>query len=91
MDDATNGIFLRKPKNDVSATSRHSGYHAPYNRFVEKMLDCIDINSSIHSIQKEVKLLQKNLRKMQQSGITLYPKQGSSSDLLERTYKRISS
>ena len=91
LDNASNGIFLRKPKNDVSATSRHSGYHAPYNKFVEKKLDSIDINSSINSIQKEVKSLQKNLRKMQQTGVTLYPKQGSSLDLLERTYKRISS
>ena len=91
LDDATNGLFLRKPKNDVSASSRHSGYHGPYNRFVEKMLDSIDINSSINSIQKEVKSLQNNLRKMQQSGITLYPNQGSSVDLIERTYRRIDS
>jgi len=61
------------------------------NKFVEKMLDNIDINSSINSIQKEVKSLQNNLRKMQQSGITLYPNQGSSIDLLERTYNRINS
>jgi len=90
LDAASNGIFLRTPRNDVSSTSRHEGYHATYNRFVEKMLNRIDVNSSINSIQKEVKSLQSNLRKMQQSGIVLYPKQGASVELLEKTYNRIS-
>jgi hypothetical protein len=89
LDEATNGIFLRKPQNDVSAASRHQGYHAPYNQFVGRMLDRIDINSSIQSIQKEVKSLQSNLRKMQQKGIVLYPKHGASVDLYERTYNRM--
>ena len=89
LDASSNGIFLRKPNNDVSASSRHAGYHAPYNQYKEKMLNRIDTNSSINSMQKEVKSLQKNLRKMQQSGIVLYPKQGSSVDLLEKTYIRI--
>ncbi len=89
LDAASNGIFLRKPNSDVSVTSRHEGYHAPYNRFVEMMLNGIDINQSISSLQKEVKLLQRNLKKMQQSGIVLYPKQGATVDLYERTYKRI--
>ncbi|MBR1507996.1 MAG: AHH domain-containing protein [Eubacterium sp.] len=90
LDDASNGIFLRKPSNTVSATSRHSGYHAPYNRFVEKMLDNIDINSSTNTIRSIVKSLQTDLRKMQQSGIVLYPKQGASVELYERTFKRMS-
>lgn len=89
MDDASNGMFLRIPRNDVSASSRHSGYHAPYNRFVEKMLNRIDVNSSINSIEKMVQSLQGDLRKMQQSGIVLYPNQGASEDLYERTYNRI--
>jgi hypothetical protein len=55
------------------------------------MLDSININSSINSIQKEVKSLQNSLRKMQQNGVTLYPNQGSSLDLLQRTYNRINS
>ena len=90
LDAASNGIFLRKPRSDVSASSRHEGYHATYNRFAEKMLDRIDGETSIHYIQKEVKSLQSNLRKMQQNGIVLYPKQGATLDLYERTYKRIS-
>jgi hypothetical protein len=89
LDDATNGIFLRIPGKNISTISRHSGYHAPYNRFVEKMLDQIDINSSINSIRNMVKSLQTNLRKMQQNGIVLYPKQGASIDLYERTYMRM--
>ena len=90
LDDASNGIFLRKPGDTVSATSRHSGYYAPYNRFVEKMLDQIDINLSTNTIRSMVKSLQTDLRKMQQSGIVLYPKQGASVELYERTFKRIS-
>ena len=89
LDDASNGIFLRKPGNAVSSISRHSGYHAPYNRFVEKMLDQIDVNSSTNSIRYMVKSLQTNLKKMQQSGIVLYPKQGASVDLYERTFRRM--
>lgn len=89
MDNPSNGLFLRKPSKTVSATSRHAGYHAPYNRFVEKMLDSIDINSSTNSIRKMVQSLQGNLRKMQQNGIVLYPNQGASVDLYERTYRRI--
>ena len=89
LDDASNGLFLRKPGKAISTTSRHSGYHAPYNRFVEKMLDSIDVNSSTNSIRKMVQSLQGHLRKMQQSGIVLYPKQGASVDLYERTFKRM--
>lgn len=91
LDDASNGIFLRKPQNDVSASSRHQGYHGPYNRFVEAKLNRIDLNSNIQSVQKEVKSLQTTLKKMQQSGIVLYTNQGASLDLFERTYNRIQS
>ena len=91
LDAASNGMFLRIPGNDVSATSRHQGYHAPYNKLVEKLLDRININASINSLQKEVKSIQNNLRKMQQTGIVLYSKQGASLELLERTYKRLTS
>ena len=89
LDDASNGMFLRRPEKTVSASSRHYGYHAPYNRFVEKMLDTIDVNSSINSLRKMVQSLQGHLRKMQQSGIVLYPRQGASVELYERTYRRL--
>lgn len=35
LDDASNGIFLRIPNNDVSTKSRHRGYHSVYNEFVK--------------------------------------------------------
>lgn len=89
LDDASNGIFLRTPERSVSATSRHFGYHAPYNKFVKKKLDEIDANSSTTTIQTMVKSLQRNLRKMQQNGIVLYQNQGASVDLYERTYRRM--
>ena len=89
LDNASNGIFLRTPEKSVSTTSRHFGYHAPYNKFVKKKLDEININSSTVTIKTMVKSLQRNLRKMQQNGIVLYPNQGASVDLFERTYRRI--
>lgn len=90
LDDISNGIFLREPTTAVSTISRHRGFHSTYNNFVKKKLDEININSSIHSLQNDVKCLQANLRKMLQSGIVIYPDQGASIDLLERTYNRIS-
>jgi hypothetical protein len=89
LDDVSNGIFLREPNSAVSAISRHKGFHSTYNSFVKKKLDEINSNSSINSLQNDVKYLQTNLRKMLQSGIVIYPDQGASIDLLERTYNRI--
>lgn len=35
LDDASNGLFLRIPVDDISAMSRHRGYHSTYNEFVK--------------------------------------------------------
>ena len=39
LDDASNGLFLRTPADDVSAMSRHRGYHSTYNEFVKTQFD----------------------------------------------------
>ena len=31
LDDASNGMFLRTPVDDISTMSRHRGYHSTYN------------------------------------------------------------
>ena len=89
LDHHSNGIFLRTPSNDVSTMTRHRGYHAPYNEFVRHKLNQIDINSSSYNIQKEVKILQNNLRKLQQSGTVIYPKHGATFESISRAYNRI--
>lgn len=90
LDHFTNGIFLRTPGDNVSALTRHRGYHAPYNEFVRSKLDQMDISSSDYILQKQVRELQNNLRKLQTSGIPIYPKQGATISSLERAYNRIS-
>lgn len=88
LDSVSNGIFLRVPSNSVSSLARHQGNHAPYNDFVEKKLNQLNINDSTNNLQKELKYLQSTLRKMLQSGVTIYKKDGASVESLERAYNR---
>ena len=89
LDDASNGLFLRTPAEDISAMSRHRGYHSTYNEFVRTQLDEIDINQSVDVLQKQVYDLQQNLKYLQQSGLPLYPSQGATVDLWQRSLERI--
>nr|WP_326140133.1 AHH domain-containing protein [Bacillus swezeyi] len=89
LDDASNGIFLRIPDNDISAMSRHRGYHSVYNEVVERALNKMDINQSVYSLQKQVLELQNNLRKLQEKGLPLYPSQGATVELWERKLKQL--
>lgn len=89
LDDATNGLFLRTPADDISAMSRHRGYHSTYNEFVKTQLDAIDITQDVNTLQRQVLDLQSNLKKLQQSGLPLYPNQGASIDLWQRSLGRI--
>ncbi|NMD71268.1 hypothetical protein HHO41_13270 [Bacillus sp. DNRA2] len=85
MDDASNGFFQRVPDADISATSRHKGYHSVYSNFVRKKLDEIDINQNISMIEKLVYELQYKLRLLQDKGLPLYMKD----DYLENELKKI--
>ncbi len=89
LDDASNGLFLRTPADDVSVMSRHRGYHSTYNEFVKSQLDKIDVTQSVDVLQKQVYDLQSNLKVLQQSGLPLYPSQGATVDLWERSLIRI--
>jgi len=44
LDDAANGILLRIPDAELSATSRHRGYHSVYNDVVRNQLNKVDVN-----------------------------------------------
>ena len=93
LDDASNGIFLRTPGSDVSAMSRHRGYHKVYSDFVRTQLDLIDISQSSEAIQKQVLNLQSNLRKLTESGLPLYGNRergfGATIDLWQRSLDRL--
>ena len=89
LDDASNGLFLRIPADDISAMSRHRGYHSTYNEFVKIQLDKMDVNQSVDVLQKQVYDLQSQLKALQQSGLPLYPNQGATVDLWERSLNRI--
>lgn len=89
LDDASNGILLRVPDADVSTMSRHRGYHSVYNDVVKRQLDSMDIDQSVDVLQKQVFDLQSDLRKLQESGLPLYPSQGATVDLWERSLKRL--
>ena len=51
LDNASNGLFLRTPADDISAMSRHRGYHSTYNEFVKTQLDAMDISQSVDVLQ----------------------------------------
>ncbi len=89
LDDATNGILLRTPDAELSAMSRHRGYHSVYNDVVRNQLNKMDINQSVEVLQKQVFDLQSDLRKLQESELPLYPSQGATVDLWERSLSRI--
>ncbi|MBU3157928.1 AHH domain-containing protein [Clostridium estertheticum] len=89
LDETTNGILLRTPDADLSAMSRHRGYHSVYNDVVKRQLNNMDVNQSVDILQKQVFDLQTNLRKLQESGLPLYPSQGATVDLWERSLNRI--
>ncbi|MCI8509800.1 MAG: hypothetical protein HFJ06_14795 [Lachnospiraceae bacterium] len=90
LDDATNGMFLRKPGKDVSTKSRHSGYHSVYNKFVEGKLDEIDINQNSIDIQNQVFELQRKLQKLQERGLPMYKKDNNSTiDLWQKNFDNL--
>ena len=89
FDDSSNGIFLRIPANDISVKSRHRGYHSVYNQVTERALNKMDINQSVDSLQKQVYDLQRNLMRLQEKGLPLYPSQGATIELWERKLKQL--
>lgn len=69
--------------------ARHRGYHSVYNEVVARALNKMDITQSIDSLQKQVYDVQKDLRKLQENGLPLYPSQGATVELWERKLKQL--
>lgn len=63
--------------------------YSTYNEFVRTQLDGKDIDQSIDVLQKQVHDLQQNLKYLQQSGLPLYPSQGATVDLWQRSLERV--
>ena len=89
MDHSSNGIFLRAPSDSISTLTRHRGYHAPYNEFVRSQLNSMNVADPSYVLERKVSTLQINLRKLQMSGIPIYPKHGATVASIARAYDRI--
>lgn len=53
------------------------------------ILNKMNVNQSVDALQRQVFDLQNDLRKLQESGLPLYPSQGATVDLWERSLSRI--
>lgn len=89
LDDASNGIFLQIPQHTVSTRSRHRGYHSTYTAFVKSELDKMNLSQSKHDLRKQVSTLQSRLRRLQDSGLPLYRRDGATVDLWKRSLSRL--
>ena len=89
LDDASNGVFLRTPGKNISAMSRHRGFHSIYSEFVKQELNKINLSNDSATIQKQVHTLQKKLRKLQNSGLPLYSSEGATVDLWRKHYNKL--
>ena len=73
IDKATNGIFLRKVDDGVSAMARHQGNHDGYTQVIKDALDKIDINQSTDVITKQIEEIQKIARNGLENGYPVRP------------------
>ena len=89
LDDASNGIFLRSPGNNISPMSRHRGFHSVYSEFVKQELNKINLSNDSLTIQKQVQTLQNKLRRLQNSGLPLYSSDGATVELWRKHYNKL--
>ncbi len=89
LDDASNGIFLRIPGNNISPMSRHRGFHSVYSEFVKQELNKINLSNDSLTIQKQVQTLQNKLRRLQNSGLPLYSSDGATVELWRKHYNKL--
>lgn len=89
LDDASNGIFLRIPGNNISPMSRHRGFHSVYSEFVKQELNKINLSNDFLTIQKQVQTLQNKLRRLQNSGLPLYSSDGATVELWRKHYNKL--
>lgn len=73
IDDAGNGIFLRRVDDGTSAMARHQGNHHGYTDAIKNALDKIDLNQSKDAILNQVKEIQGISRKGLENGYPIRP------------------
>ncbi|WP_234005226.1 RHS repeat-associated core domain-containing protein, partial [Cronobacter malonaticus] len=74
IDDAGNGIFLRKADDATSAMSRHQGNHHGYTDAISDALNRIDLNQSKKAIAQQVNDIQNTARKAMENGTPIRSK-----------------
>ncbi|MFM2479663.1 AHH domain-containing protein [Celerinatantimonas sp. MCCC 1A17872] len=74
IDDADNGIFLRKADDMSSTMARHQGNHFGYTDAIEDALDKIDLSKSDDAILKEINKIQEIAKKNMQNGTPIRAK-----------------
>ena len=89
LDDVSNGVFLRIPGMNISPMSRHRGYHSVYSEFVRQELNKISLSNDSLTIQRQVRSLQSNLRRLQNSGLPLYSSEGATVALWRKYYNKL--
>ena len=77
LDHASNGIFLRKPNNDVNIKSIHYTSHPKYTKAIERYLDSLDYNESVEVLESQVADLQKQLKRSLENGTPLHNSKGN--------------
>ncbi|WP_080765690.1 AHH domain-containing protein [Pectobacterium brasiliense] len=81
IDNANNGIFLRKVDDGVSAMARHQGNHHGYTDAIRGALDRIDLNQSVSSISKQVTQIQNAAKKGMMDGMPIRSKDMWNADI----------
>ncbi len=81
IDDAQNGIFLRKADGATSAMSRHQGNHHGYTDAIKDALDRIDLNQSTTTIANQVNDIQNTARRAMENGVPIRSKDMYNSDI----------
>ncbi|WP_233970428.1 AHH domain-containing protein, partial [Pectobacterium versatile] len=81
IDNANNGIFLRKVDDGVSTMARHQGNHHGYTDAIRGALDRIDLNQSVSSISKQVTQIQNAAKKGMMDGMPIRSKDMWNADI----------
>ena len=73
INQATNGIFLKNTKANISTMARHQGSHDGYTKAIKSALDRINLNGTADDIAKEVSNIQNLARKGLENGMPIRP------------------
>ncbi|WP_380184779.1 RHS repeat-associated core domain-containing protein [Kalamiella sp. sgz302252] len=89
IDDASNGIFLRKTDITTSTMSRHQGNHHGYTDAIRDALDGINLDQSKQGIARDIANLQNKARTGMLNGFPLRSKDMYNSDIFGKDLGQI--